>query len=169
MFANPPQNRHRRSASTHLLAGLLSLLTGSRLTAADVGLVAPEGFTVTRYAPDDLAHDIHCLTMDSLGRVVVSGPGYVKILIDRDGDGQADEAKTFVDGPESGAQGLCFVGRDLLCIGGEGLVRYRDEDGDDRADGPPETFLKIKTGGEHYAHAGVLMAGGISSPAISPK
>ena len=152
MFSNPP-NRHCLGAVARSLACLASLLTASQLPAGESGLIAPEGFTVTRYAPDDLAHDIHCLTIDSLGRVVVSGPGYVKILIDRDGDGQADESKTFVDGPESGAQGLCFVGRDLLCIGDEGLIRYPDENGDDRADGPPETFLKIKTGGEHHAHA----------------
>lgn len=152
MLSFPP-NRHRLAAFTRCLACLASLLTASPLQAAESGLIAPEGFTVTRYAPDDLAHDIHCLTIDSLGRVVVSGPGYVKILIDRDGDGRADEAKTYVDGPEAGAQGLCFVGRDLLCVGGEGLIRYRDENADDRADGPPETFLKIKTGGEHYAHA----------------
>jgi len=128
-------------------------LTSSPGFGAESGLIAPEGFEVIQYASDDLAHDIYSLTVDSLGRVVVSGPGYVKILIDRDGDGIADEAKTFVDGPASGAQGLCFVGRDLLCTGDEGLIRYQDRDGNDEADGPPETFLKIKTGGEHHAHA----------------
>jgi putative membrane-bound dehydrogenase-like protein len=119
----------------------------------EIGVQVPAGFTVTRYADDTLAHDIFSMTVDSLGRVVVSGPGYVKILIDSDGDGRADQAKTFADGPASGAQGLYFLGRDLLCIGDAGLIRYRDENGDDRADGPAETFLKIKTGDEHHAHA----------------
>jgi len=81
--------------------------THSLCLGGESGLIAPEGFEVTRYASDELAHDIYCLTVDSLGRVVVSGPGYVKILIDRDGDGVADEAKTFVNGPASGAQGMC--------------------------------------------------------------
>jgi hypothetical protein len=84
MFSNPP-NRHRLGSSALFLACLASLLMSSPWAAADSGLIAPEGFTVTRYAPDDLAHDIHNLTIDSLGRVVVSGPGYIKILIDRDG------------------------------------------------------------------------------------
>ena len=70
-----------------------------------------------------------------------------------DGDGKAESAKTFVDGPKTGAQGMFFLGRDLFCVGDEGLIRYQDADGDDRADGPPQTFLKIKTGSEHHAHA----------------
>ena len=44
------------------------------------------GFEVTLFADDDLAHDIFSLTIDSLGRVVVSGPGYVRIMLDRDGE-----------------------------------------------------------------------------------
>ena len=40
-------------------------------------------------ADDDLAHDIYSMTVDSLGRVVVSGAGYVRILVDEDGDGKA--------------------------------------------------------------------------------
>ncbi len=33
------------------------------------------------------------------------------------------------------------------------MIRYRDANSDDRADGPPDVFLKLKTGGEHHAHA----------------
>lgn len=117
------------------------------------GLKAPEGFTVSLFADDDLAHDVFCMTFDSQGRVVVSGPGYVKVLIDSNGDGKADSAKTFADGPKTGAQGLYFLGRDLLCIGDEGLLRYRDRDGDDKADGSPDVFLKLKTGNEHHVHS----------------
>jgi len=113
----------------------------------------PDGFGVALYADDDLAHDIYSMTIDSLGRVVVSGPGYVRILLDTDGDGRADAVRQYADGPRSGAQGLFFHGRDLLAVGDAGLLRYRDKNGDDRADGPPEVFLKIKTGGEHNAHA----------------
>jgi len=113
----------------------------------------PDGFEATLYADDDLAHDIFSLTVDSFGRVVVSGLNYVKILEDSNGDGRADRAISFADGPSTGAQGLYFYGRDLLCSGDQGLLRYRDRDGDDRADGPPDVFLKIKAGGEHDLHA----------------
>jgi putative heme-binding domain-containing protein len=48
---------------------------------------------------------------------------------------------------------MCWHGSDLLAIGGEGLLRFRDRDGDDKADGPPDVLLKLKCGGEHHAHA----------------
>ncbi|RMG42183.1 MAG: hypothetical protein D6725_00010 [Planctomycetota bacterium] len=118
----------------------------------DRAVRAPEGFRVQSFAGDALAHDVFCMTVDARGRVVVSGPGYVKILSDDDGDGRADRAIRFADGPRTGAQGMCFDGPDLLAIGDWGLLRFRDRDGDDRADGPPEVLLKLKCGGEHHAH-----------------
>jgi putative membrane-bound dehydrogenase-like protein len=117
------------------------------------GLIAPPGFEVTEYAGDGLAHDVYSMTVDAHGRVVVAGPGYIKILIDSDNDGRADRARLFSNLPANGAQGLCFVGNDLLCTGDEGLLRFKDANGDGKADGAPETFLKIETGGEHNAHA----------------
>ncbi|MFN0051181.1 MAG: PVC-type heme-binding CxxCH protein [Planctomycetales bacterium] len=139
-----------------LAALILELVSGTSLTAdepAPLGLKAPPGFKITRYADDALAHDIFSMTIDTAGRVVVSGPGYVRILIDSDGDGIADRTKDFASGPQSGAQGLYFHGRDLFCTGDDGLICYFDKNGDDKADGPPEVFLKIKTGSEHHAHA----------------
>ncbi|MCA9007574.1 MAG: hypothetical protein KDA70_20040, partial [Planctomycetaceae bacterium] len=117
------------------------------------GLKVPEGFRATLYADDDLAHDIYSMTIDSLGRVVVSGPGYVRILIDADGDGVAESFEQYADGPASGAQGMYFLGRDLLCTGDAGLIRYRDANADDRADGKPDVFLRTRTGGEHNTHS----------------
>jgi putative membrane-bound dehydrogenase-like protein len=144
--------------TTTKIAGIIFvfLAASGRLGAQQeppVELLAPKGFEVTRFAGDALAHDIHSMTIDASGRIVVSGPGYVKILVDHDGDGRADFARDYADGPATGAQGMYFMGRDLLCTGDEGLIRFQDKNGDDRADGPPETFLKIKTGSEHHAHA----------------
>ncbi len=142
------------------LAGLLTTITGLSLPCVafgededNVGVRVPPGFEVSLYADDDLAHDIFSMTIDSLGRVVVSGPGYVRILIDTDGDGKAETFKQFADGPKTGAQGMYFLGRHLLCTGDAGLIFYRDRNADDRADGKPDVFLKIKTGSEHHAHA----------------
>ena len=137
-----------------VFAGLFALLpvTARAASPAD-GVRVPAGFEATLYADDDLAHDVYAMTVDSLGRVVVSGAGYVRILIDDDGDGRADRFQEFADGPKTGAQGMFFHGRDLLCVGDAGLIRYRDRDGDDRADGPPDVFLRVRTGGEHHAHA----------------
>jgi putative membrane-bound dehydrogenase-like protein len=134
---------------------MLLLLAGNALLPAEdgLGVRVPEGFEVTLFADDDQAHDIYSLAVDSFGRVAVSGAGYVKLLADTNGDGKADTVTTFVDGPRTGAQGMYFVGRDLLCAGDDGLIRYRDRNGDDRADGPPDVFLRIKAGGEHDLHA----------------
>ena len=118
-----------------------------------LGLHAPDNFEITLYADEQLANDIYSLTVDSLGRVVVSSRGYVRILLDTDADGVADTAQQFADGPKSGAQGLHFVDRDLLCTGDDGLLRYTNRDADDRADGPPELLLKAEAGGEHNIHA----------------
>ena len=127
--------------------------TNSVSAADDLGVRVPEGFEVVEFAGDELAHDIYSMTIDSLGRVVVAGAGYVKILIDRDGDGKADEAKLFSDSPKNGAQGMFFHGKSLICVGDAGLLRFRDANGDDQADGPPDVFLKTKTGGEHDVHS----------------
>lgn len=147
----------RRTGFVKLLfraATVFVLICVNRLPADDADqLQAPRGFVVTQYADDRLAHDIFSMTIDAFGRVVVSGPGYVRILIDANHDGVAESYKQFADGPATGAQGMFFLGRDLFCTGDAGLLRFRDKDQDDRADGPPEVFLRLKTGGEHYAHA----------------
>ncbi len=134
------------------VAGLF--VTGLRAADEDtIAVRVPAGFEAVEFAKDTHAHDIFAMTIDAFGRVVVSGPGYVKILMDRDGDGRVDEVKKFADGPQSGAQGLYFHGRTLLCVGDGGLLRYRDQNGDDQADGPPDVLLKLQTGGEHDAHS----------------
>ena len=49
--------------------------------------------------------------------------------------------------------GLLWEGDTLYVTGDGGLRRYRDRDGDGRADGPSELIRAMKTGGEHNAHA----------------
>src|SRR6188768_3980670 len=83
---------------------LLGVLCAGAAADDALGVRVPEGFEVSLYADNELASDIFSMTIDSLGRVVVSGPGYVRILIDADGDGRAETFKQFADGPASGAQ-----------------------------------------------------------------
>lgn len=134
-------------------AAALSAPASSTHPPANEMVRVPEGFEVVEFADDTLAHDIFCMTLDSQGRVAVAGAGYVKILIDRDGDGRAESAKLFADSPKNGAQGMFFHGRSLLAVGDAGLLRYRDQNGDDVADGPPDVLIKLKTGGEHDSHS----------------
>jgi putative membrane-bound dehydrogenase-like protein len=117
------------------------------------GLRLPPGFEVSEFADSKLANDIFSMTLDPRGRVVVSGRGYIRILIDDDHDGRADRAIEFADGPKDGAQGMLWEGSSLYFTGAGGLRRYRDENGDDKADGPSELIRAVRTGGEHDAHA----------------
>lgn len=144
---------HRHPALA-LCCHLLVAVWGATAAANDapLGVRVPEGFEVTLYADDDLAHDIYSLTVDPRGRVVVSGPGYVKILHDDDGDGRADRATLYSNQPRSGAQGMLFLGDTLYCSGDSGLLRLRDADGDDVADGSPESLLAPLHVREHGIH-----------------
>lgn len=117
------------------------------------GLRVPAGFEVTEFADSRLANDIYCLTIGPQGRVVVSGRGYIRILYDDDGDGRADRAEDFARAPRDGAMGLCWEGSALYATGDGGLRRFFDKNGDGVADGPSQLLWKMKTGGEHAAHA----------------
>ncbi|QDU81518.1 hypothetical protein Pla110_32600 [Polystyrenella longa] len=115
-------------------------------------LNVPDEFDVSVYATDELAHNIFCLTFDTQGRLLVSGPGYIRVLVDDDEDHQADRALEFANDTQ-GAQGLFADGKYLYCVSGLGLHRYLDADGDGVADGESQGILKINTGDEHDAHA----------------
>src|SRR5437762_3579814 len=117
------------------------------------GLRVPAGFEVVEYADAKLANDIYCLTIDPKGRVIVAGRGYIRILVDDDGDGKADRAIEFADNPKDGAMGLFGEGDALYVMGDGGLRKFVDRDGDGKADGPSQLIRAIKTGGEHTAHA----------------
>lgn len=146
-------NRLQSATAGILLTTAIVLGITPSASAEPPAIVVPPSFKVEHYADDDLAHDIHSLTVDAQGRVVVSGPGYVRILIDEDNNGRADTYKSFAEAPITGAQGMYFMGPHLLCSGDDGLQIFRDDDGDDKADGPATTFLKMAAGAEHNVHA----------------
>ena len=118
----------------------------------DLGLVVPEGFTVTEYAGAELANDIYTMTVDDRGRIIVSGRGYIRILEDTDNDGKADKAIPFADTPKDGAMGMHWEKGKLYVTGDGGLRVFTDADGDDRADGPSKLIRKMRTGSEHDSH-----------------
>ena len=85
-----PANRHFNRLCWLVFGVLLATFVpldrgGTAFGSEEVGIQVPDGFEVSLYADDDLAHDIYTMTTDSLGRVVVSGPGYVRILVDDNG------------------------------------------------------------------------------------
>ena len=117
------------------------------------GLKVPDGFAVTQFAGPELANDIYRLHIDSDGRVLVAGKGYVRHLIDTDGDGKADKAVDVIPPPTDGPMGLLWEGDTLYMVSDGGLKRYRKVDGTGPTKEKPDLLLKLKTGGEHDAHA----------------
>ncbi len=103
-------------------------------------------------ADDKLVHDAFALTTDDAGRPVVSGPGYVRTLIDDNQDGVFEKAVDW-QRVEQGAQGLWREGNELYYVADGGVWRSTDSNGDLKADGRPEKLLSVPTGGEHDAHA----------------
>jgi putative membrane-bound dehydrogenase-like protein len=134
---------------------ILPLILWSSFAAAQEsapGLRVPPGFEVTEFADARLANDIYCMTLDLKGRVVVSGRGYIRILVDDNNDGRADRAVDFAQEPKEGAMGLHWEGPNLYFTGDGGLRRLTDNDANDKADGPSQLLRAMKTGGEHSAH-----------------
>ena len=103
-------------AMRHSSAVTLLVLALPGLACADdkLGLRVPPGFEVTEFADSKLANDIYRMTLDPRGRVVVSGRGYIRILVDDDDDGKADRAIEFADGPEGRRHGPALGGRRAL-------------------------------------------------------
>jgi len=134
---------------------LLNLFVASANFATendDLPFTVPEGFTVQRVADDSLVHDCFCMTLDGLGRPVVSGPGYIRTLVDEDGDGKYDRGVLWSN-PKQGAQGLWSEGRKLYHVSDGGLWLSEDANGDLAADPNPKKLLELPTGEEHFAHA----------------
>lgn len=138
---------------SRFLLGCCLLLIVDETSAQIPVLDVPPGFRATLFAGDEQASNIQFLTTNAAGEIVVSGPGYIRVLVDSNGDGQADLVHPYADSPASGAQGLFVEGPHTYCIGDAGLLKYSDRDGDGRADGPPELIQSLRAGGEHFTHS----------------
>src|SRR5437762_6453456 len=133
----------------------LSLLALA-LTAAPAlaqGFRLSPGYEIFEYADASHANDILSLTIDPKGRVVVSGPNYIRILIEDNKTGKANRAIEFAKEPKSGAHGLLWEGDTLYFVGDNGLRKLVDRDGNDIADGPSTIIRQVNAGVEHGAHA----------------
>ncbi|MEQ1825002.1 MAG: hypothetical protein ABL921_03625 [Pirellula sp.] len=113
----------------------------------------PEGFSVQKVADDGLVHDCFCMTLDGLGRPVVSGPGYISTLIDDNSDGKFDRSILWSNLSKQGAQGLWSEGRSLYFVSEGSLWHSEDLDSNLSADSGAKRVLEIPTGGEHDVHA----------------
>lgn len=143
----------RRSLFLPIVLILVFVALIGHSDAFQVGVKVPTGFVIEKVAGDGLATDVYCLAVGSRGEVFVSGPGYIRQLLDWDGDGIFEESKLFADSPSSGAQGMWYGDGVLLCTGDGGLWQFPDRDLNGVADGKPKLIMKMTTNGEHTAHA----------------
>src|SRR5262245_56917520 len=136
-----------------LLSGVL-ILAAPFAPAQTVqhGLRVPAGFEVIEYADVQLANDIFTLTINPRGQVVVSGPGYLRVLVEDEKTGWAARAIDIGLGNKDGAQGLFWEGEWLYYMADGGLRRIR-VNADNKGAGPSELVRAMKTGGEHHALA----------------
>ena len=66
----------------------------------------------------------------------------IRILEDTDGDGKADVAKTFYQGNDvNAALGICVLGTKVIVSCSPKILVFTDENGDDKADGPPQVVF----------------------------
>jgi putative heme-binding domain-containing protein len=136
------------------ILGCVALLCPLPLLAQNVqqGFRVPPGFEVVEYADSKLANDIFSMTVDPKGRMIVSGPGYIRLLIEDEKTGVAAQALDMGIGNKEGAQGLFAEGEHLYYMADGGLRRVR-LGADGKAAGSSELIRAMKTGGEHNAHA----------------
>src|SRR6516164_9046105 len=92
-------------------SGLLVIAISA--SAQSAGFRVPAGFEVVEYADSKLANDIFNMTIDPKGRVLVSGPGYIRILIEDEKTGLAVRTIDINPPPKEGAQGLFWEGDNL--------------------------------------------------------
>ena len=119
-----------------------------------------DGFEINFFVKEPHIINPASLCFDKLGRLYVgAGPqyrspkadsptDYIKILIDEDGDGEAETVKTFAEGLNC-VQSMAWKGDELWVANAPELTVLRDTDGDDVAD----EYKIIYTGLNNLRHS----------------
>ncbi|MFH5803833.1 PVC-type heme-binding CxxCH protein [Alienimonas sp. DA493] len=77
----------------------------------------------------------------------------ILVLEDTDGDGELDEKTVFYQDPEiDSAHGVCVLGDTVIVSAGENILKFRDADGDLRADEGSREVLFTGIGGVQHDH-----------------
>ena len=164
-------------AAALLLAANLTAQRHGPAAAAEQAkqLIPHPELQATLFASEPMLLNPANMDIDSEGRVwVTEGVNYrlfkpwgkiqpegdrIRILEDTDGDGKADLAKTFYQGNDvNAALGIAVLGTKVIISCSPKVLLFTDENGDDKADGPP-TVLFNGIGGvdhDHGAHAFVF-------------
>ncbi|MEO6498560.1 MAG: PVC-type heme-binding CxxCH protein, partial [Mucilaginibacter sp.] len=131
------------------------------------GLSIEDGLAVQTMATEPMLKNPTNIDVDERGRVwVTEAYNYrpainnnptnplgdrIMILEDNDGDGKADTAKIFYQGPEINAPlGICVLGNKVIICQSPYVWAFYDDNGDDKADRKEIMFQGI--GGEQHDH-----------------
>ncbi len=131
------------------------------------GLTIAEGLEVHAFATEPMLKNPTNIDVDERGRVwVCEAYNYrpsingnptnalgdrIVILQDNDGDGKADTAKIFYQGPEINAPlGICVLGNKVIVSQSPNVWVFYDDNGDDKADRKEILFSGIE--GEQHDH-----------------
>ena len=138
-------------------------------------MTTADGVEVTLFASEPQLVNPADMDIDARGRVwITEGANYrmfqkwgklrpegdrIVILEDTNGDGSADDAKTFYQGNDvNTALGICVLGNRVIVSCSPRILVFTDANGDDKADGPPSVMFS-GIGGvdhDHGAHAFVF-------------
>lgn len=152
--------RRLRFVPPALLTALVIAVSQGQPAAEPTLPIVPAELKVELFAREPMVRNPAAMAFDARGRLFVGqGPQYrnpkpdtpgdtVVFLIDSNGDGIADSAKTFATGLNS-IQGLAWHGRDLWIGNSPDLTIVRDLDGDDVAD----EYVKVYTDLGNLEHA----------------
>lgn len=136
---------------------------------------AAQGIEVTLFASEPQLVNPANMDIDARGRVwITEGANYrmfqkwgklrpegdrIVILEDTNGDGAADNVKTFYQGNDvNTALGICVLGEKVIVSCSPKIMVFTDANGDDKADGEPQVLFN-GIGGvdhDHGAHAFVF-------------
>ena len=122
-------------------------------TPMSAAFKVPVGFEVQQFSNDALATNIINMTVDSTGSVIVAGPGYLRALVDQNGDGVADRSQLLANHPKDGAQGLAVDGENLLVVGDGGVWVWEGLLSAKGSSKPAKQLLRLPTGSEHGTHS----------------
>jgi putative membrane-bound dehydrogenase-like protein len=155
----PPSIQRYILLSLGLGAGTVFAQVDKTPGLKDLPEIVP-GFEVSLFAREPMVRNPCSIAFDARGKMFVSqGPQYRKpkpdtppdsvvILEDTNGDGVADDARTFATGFNC-IQGLAWHGKDLWVANAPDLTVVRDTDGDDVAD----EYIRVFTDLGNIEHA----------------
>ena len=141
---------YTRGMKPTLFSLAIVILSAAIAGAQEPPVDLPPGFSITKLAGNELVPDASAMTVGPNGDPIVSGPGYVRQLIDSNDDSVFDSYETLA-APKGIAQGIWFDGESLWLTVDGAIQRSVS-----RSEGQPfvmEPVVSIKTGVEHGSHA----------------